>query len=581
MDRSRHPVLRVFHSSSCASLAGLLVLAACSTAHYRQSADKEASRAIAGKAAAVPNMDPHFTIEQTNGIALGALPASTNAPDFLGADGSSERGAPVMSLERALELAVRHSRLYQTRKEEVFQEALDLTLARHQFTPLFSANATAEYEVGTVQALEARLDPVTGQLVPVLSDNLVERNSVRADGSVDASWLIRDVGRITAAFTTDFFQFLTGNPGTIASSQVSGTFLRPLWRNAGFKAEMEGLDVAERSLLYALRDFTRFRKQFSVDVAAAYYRVLQARDSARNTYLAYQNFKRSAERTRALEKEGRVKMAELGRLEQQELSQETLWISGIRSYKLALDTFKILLGLSTDTNIVLDESELERLAIVHPKILQDGAIQIALASRLDLQNLRQQHEDTARAISVRANFLKPQVDLAASAGFSSKQESVARFPVPDIDRYHWNAGLNLDPGFDRKAERNAYRSALIRHEQSARAIEEAEDSIKLQVRDDLRTLDQDRRSYENSELGVDLAKRRLEEQNLLAELGRGRAQDQVDAQNDLTAAKNQRTQALVEHTIARLRFWEHLGILYIKDSGQWRETPDAELPQNR
>jgi hypothetical protein len=62
------------------------------------------------------------------------------------------------------------------------------------------------------------------------------------------------------------------------------------------------------------------------------------------------------------------------------------------------------------------------------------------------------------------------------------------------------------------------------------------------------------------------------EKALLAELGRGRAQDQVDAQNDLTAAKNQRTQTLVDHTVARLRFWEHMGILFIKERGQWQDV---------
>src|SRR5205814_3384712 len=47
---------------------------------------------------------------------------------------------------------------------------------------------------------------------------------------------------------------------------------------------------------------------------------------------------------------------------------------------------------------------------------------------------------------------------------------------------------------------------------------------------------------------VKIAERRVEEQNLLAELGRAKAQDQVDAQNDLVSSKNQRTQALVGHT---------------------------------
>lgn len=569
-------MLHLRTSFGCIVLLGLLLVPGCSTGFYRRSADKEVARTIAQKSPAVPNMDPHFTIEQTNVLSLQGLPHSTNVPAFLGNDGVREQGAPVLSLERALETSVNHSRIYQSRKEVVYLEALDLALTRHQFTPIFDANGSAEYEVGTVQVVEPRVDPVTGQLVPVVSDTLVERNSVRGSGAIRASWLIRDVGRISTALTTDFFRFLKGEPGTIASSQVGANFIRPLWRNAGFKVEMEQLTLAERQLLYSLRDFTRFRKQFSVDVASSYYRVLQSRDAARNTYLGYQNFKRSAERTRALVKEGRVKLAELGRLEQQELSQETLWVAAVRNYKLALDNFKIQLGLSTDAAIILDEMELDQLGIIHPNIAMEDAISVAMASRLDLQNLRQQHEDTGRAIQVAESLLKPQINLVASAGFDSKQQTMARLPVPDIDRYRWSAGFNVDPGLDRKAERNTYRTALIRHEQSARSIVEAEDTIKLQVREDLRTLEQDKRSFENSELGVKLAERRLEEQRLLAELGRGRAQDEVDAQNDLTAAKNQRTQALVEHTIARLRFWEHLGILFIKEDGRWQETPDVK-----
>ena len=37
------------------------------------------------------------------------------------------------------------------------------------------------------------------------------------------------------------------------------------------------------------------------------------------------------------------------------------------------------------------------------------------------------------------------------------------------------------------------------------------------------------------------------------------------------------TQALVAHTIARLQFWNNLGIIYIKDNGQWEEITNAKL----
>jgi outer membrane protein TolC len=558
-------------------LAAVLFLGAgCSPERYRKSADRETGRIIAGKSPQVPNMDPNFTIEQAPPPSLEGLPTSPQAPDFLGAEGQVEKGAPILSLEETLDIAVRNSRIYQSRKEQVYLQALSLTLARHQFTPLFAARGSAAYVVNTVEVQGFEVDPSTGEPRPVTSDQLVERGSIEGNGSINASWLIRDVGRISAAFTKDFFRFLTGDPATLNRSQLAATFTRPLLQNAGFKAEIENLTLAERETLYALRDFVRFRKQFSVDVAAAYYRVLQNRDTARNTYLALQSFRKSATRTRALVDEGRVKLAELGRLQQQELSQETAWIATIRSYKLALDSLKILLGLSTDANLVLDERELRELKILHPDISVEDAIRVALASRLDLQNLGNEVEDAQRAVALAANGLLPQVDLRADAGISSAQDQHTGLALPELDRYRWSAGFDFDLPLDQKLQRNTYRAALIRREQAARALAEAEDTIKLQIREDWRALEQAKRSYENSELGVKLAERRVEEQDLLAEVGRGRAQDQVDAQNDLTAAQNQRTQTLVDHTVARLRFWEHMGILFIKEHGQWEAISDVQ-----
>jgi outer membrane protein TolC len=102
--------------------------------------------------------------------------------------------------------------------------------------------------------------------------------------------------------------------------------------------------------------------------------------------------------------------------------------------------------------------------------------------------------------------------------------------VPDIKRYNWSAGLNVDLPFDRQSERNSYRAALIVEKQTARALEQQADEIRLNVRENWRQLDAAKRNFEIGKLGVNLAERRVEEQNLLAELGRAKAQDQVDAQ---------------------------------------------------
>ena len=89
-------------------LAGLLlvsVLAGCTTRHYRKSADKESYRAIKAKSPKVPNMDPRFTIEQTNLLSFEGLPVTSSAEEFLGLEAERERGAHILNLEEALRLA--------------------------------------------------------------------------------------------------------------------------------------------------------------------------------------------------------------------------------------------------------------------------------------------------------------------------------------------------------------------------------------------------------------------------------------------------------------------------------------------
>ena len=539
----------------------VVAMAGCTSAHYRNAADRAAYGVLRQKAPLVKNTDPAFTIEQTNAIVLGNFPVITNVVDYLGPDGETERGARVLRLEDALSLAVNHSRSYQSRKEQLYLSALSLTLARHQFTPLFSSSGQGTYNA-------------TATETPSLSDHFVEDRSVSANGSVGENWLIRDVGRITTAFTADFLRFVSGDPRLATSSRLSATFVRPLWRDAGFKSDMENLTQAERSLLYDLRSFTQFRKDFSVQVATAYYNVLGNRDGVRNSYLNLQTSHKNADRTRALAQECRVAGTDLGRQEQQELTAESSWINAVRSYKQALDNFKILLGLKVDANLVLDDGELAALQIRHPDLSVDDSIQLALASRLDYMTIKDQLADAERKVKVAENMLKPRVNLTGGASLDSDPNK--NYSLPDPQRYSWNAGLDVDPGLDRTADRNSYRSVLISRNRAARTLEEQEDQIKLQVRDSWRTLDQAKRNYEISEIGVRLAERRVEEQSLLAEWGRSKAQDQVDAQNALIDSKNQRTQALVTHTIARLQFWNNMGILYIKPNGQWEEVANAK-----
>jgi outer membrane protein TolC len=592
-------------------LVGLLLLGGCSRAKYKERADAETYTIIADKSADVPNAEESFSIDQDAGAAwLEGLPTLDGADPALGDADAETGGAVIVPLERALLIAVRNNRGYQNRKESLYLAALGLTLERHRYTPIFGGGAGADYAttasdqarasdfsralsegrevIGGIEAVTgtpaqllrnyADLVESAGNLagVDATTTDIVREQQVGGSTGFDVNLLLRGGGRLALGLTSNFLRFTTGDARAASSTVIDAAFSQPLWRGAGRLVNLERLTQAERDVLYAVRDYTQFRKDFVVDVCSAYYRVLQNRDIARNAWESYESFQQSVTRERAFAQEGRRTVAALGRLEQAELDNQNRWINAVRSYRESLDQFKIQLGLSTDTNLVLDSAELDALratGLQHPEIAVGDAIAVALEARLDLWNERDRSDDAARRIQVAANALGPQVDLLV--GGQLRSDGPDNFLSFDARRTALDAGVDVDLPLDRKAERNSYRAALIAHERALREYSLAEDNVKLEVRQGWRDLEQARRNYEVAQRSVELNQRRVEEQQLLSELGRATAQDLVDAQNDLTQSQNNLTAALVSHTVARLAFWRDMGLLYIKPNGQWEEVSDA------
>lgn len=587
-----------------------MLLAGCATTHYRESADKETYQIIQEKAPAVPGMDPDFTIDQDkewdplDGLALVA-----ETDPALGEDNELE--AHIVPLERALAIAVRRSRSYQSQRESLYLQALSLTLDRHDYTPIFSGSMSGDYARSTSDITRAtdfsaaldgandiidEIETLTGTPATMLNNyaalvgaagtlagvdgvqtDIVDERSVSGGTSFGASVLLKGGGRFAVNLTSDFLRFLTGDDRVSTSSALAASFTQPILRGAGRKIAAEQLTQSERNVLYSLRSFTRYRKEFSVDICSRYYGVLQARDRLTNNYNSYLRFQENLKLQRALAAEGRKSQSELGLLEQAELNARSRWINSLQSYKSSLDNFKIQLGLSTDAAIVLDTTELDRLreaGLKHPENLTvEDAIQVALATRLDFYNARDESIDAERRVAVAVDSLKPGLDLVVTG--SANSSGADNFQELDFRRGRWSAGLDLDLPFDQKAERNSYRAALIRYESALRELSLAEDNVKLDVRGAWRDLEQARLNYEIAEVSLKLSERRVEEQELLAEIGRATTRDLVDAQDDLTSARNSLTDALVSHTISRLGFWRDMGILFIKEDGQWEEVSDV------
>ncbi|MBX7257163.1 MAG: TolC family protein [Candidatus Hydrogenedentes bacterium] len=147
-------------------ITGILCAIGCSTTHYKERADREVYSIIKAKSGDVPGMPEEFNIEKASEDPVKDLPGAEQPPEFLGEMGQTESGAQVLSLEKALQIAVTNSRTYQNQKELLYLQALSLTLDRHRFTPIFSAGGSARYNRSTQDISKLSATGELAQAIP-------------------------------------------------------------------------------------------------------------------------------------------------------------------------------------------------------------------------------------------------------------------------------------------------------------------------------------------------------------------------------------------------------------------------------
>jgi len=353
------------------------------------------------------------------------------------------------------------------------------------------------------------------------------------------------------------------DPGHVLGARLEA----PLLAGSAPRIVKEPLTQAERDVVYAARSFESFRRDFSLDVASLLYAVLQQRDRIKNEEANYQRLSDLSRRNEALAEAGRMTDVQVDQARQQELSSKNALVLQQQRYTDLLDDFKLFLGLPIETDLSLDQSELDRLVEmgIQEIELDSAALErLALEQRLDYQTTRDRLEDAGRRVRVTADRLRADLDVTVGANASTIEGRPFGIRSEEL---LWSLGVSYDLPIQRVAERNAYRSALIAQRAAQRAVDESGDSIRVRVRDDQRQLRSTLETYSIQTVGVELAERRVESANLNLEAGRASTRDLLETQDDLVAAQNAVTSALIDFYLARLDLYRDLELLRVTEEG--------------
>ena len=527
--------------SLCRALGIIIIfgLIGCSPEQYKAEADKEVYQIIDNKWRDEFGHKSNYIISDSN------VPPS---PEDLRVE-LAVPASGVITLAQAVAIATAYNREYQKQKEQLYLQALDLTLARHQFARRWFGTIDAKYNRDS------------------------EDEYVNSDDGAGFRQLLADGAMISIDIAMDWTRFLTGDPRTSLASLLRAEASQPLLRGRGRQVVQENLTQAERDVLYQIRSFNRYRQDFVVSIADAYYRVLELKSSVTNAENSYYRFVESRKRLQIEAEAGQARPFDVDEAGQQALNAENRWVQAQQNYERALDEFKVTLSLPPDAEIELDENELkalEEIGIIEPGYELDEAVETAFLRRLDLANSRDRVDDEARKVMVAAHNLGIELNLIGSAGVGSTPET--DFDRLQFHRGNYSLGLeSKDLGLDRKEERNAYREALIKLEQQQRQYEIERDRMELDVRQALRALKAEAERYRIQKMALNLAERRLETQQLLLEIGQSNVRLLLESQGALLEAQDDVTRALVAHAVAKLGFFRDIGILQVRPDGMWEQ----------
>ncbi len=453
--------------------------------------------------------------------------------------------ALVLDLPGALRQAQLTAREFLSAEEDYILAAIRLLIERHRWEPRLFATSTVGVSGGWDDG------------VPRSALNIVNELSARRQlpfgGEVAARWVWQAA--------EDLRSNVSGRYRQSSAIVLDGNI--PLLRGAGWVAQ-ESLIQSERNLVYAARDFEEFRRNLFVSIASDYFGLLQQLDGIESQEQQLRSFEALEARQKAWYDAGKLPEIDVNLAANNTLNARASLANRRESYVLALDRFKVRLGLPVRQAVVIKPFEL---TIPEPDVTMTAATELALSYRLDLQNQRDRLDDARRQVRVARNNLLPDLDLAAGVTFPTEEDAREGGMVYELDDTRYNASLTFGLPLDREIERLQLRAAMIAQQSAERAFARFRDEVILDARARVREIERARFNLVLAEKRVEITKRRAEEQEIRAD--EVDTQARVDTATDLLNAEQARDQARTDLRNSVLN--------YLLATGQLRVARDGTI----
>ena len=453
-----------------------------------------------------------------------------------------------LGLVEAIQFATTNSLEYVNAEEDYLIAALALLIEEHKWEPRFFNEFRLDSEIGDFAGLEGRFDSA----LTIVNDFGVSQR-LPMGGEVSASLIASTTNLL------DNFFFSNGEYADNVDLVLSADI--PLLRGAG-NTVREPLIQAKRNLVYAARAFETFRRTYYLNLVTNYLNLVVQQQSIENARRSVALFQQVEKRSSALVEAGRLEpfQADLAK-------QDTLFeidrLGGLEErYRLAVDQFKLLIGMATESPVIIKK---EMLDLDAPEITPDEAVLIALRLRLEVQTERDRIDDLRRKVDLAKNGLLSDLDLNGSVlvPFADPTNNIGFDLSPD--EVSFGVGLTFSAALDRVIEKYQLRQSQIKLEQSIRQYYNARDKVAIEVRSRVRAIERAQFSFLLQERNVGIAENRL--RSIEAAPDRASTRDRTEAVNALRRAEDQRDSAARDLQVAIIEYLGASGRLRVRRDG--------------
>jgi len=316
--------------------------------------------------------------------------------------------------------------------------------------------------------------------------------------------------------------------------------------------------------VYAARRFEQFRRDFLFGITQDFLDLVVQQQSVTNALRQVDQLREVEARERSLYEAGRTPLFQAALAEQSTVAALDSLNNRREAYLLAVDRFKVRLGMAIEQRVEIVPSSLE---LPIPDVTLEQAVQAGLAYRLDLQTRRDVVDDARRGLDNARNGLLPDLNLAGSVSVPTDESETRAGLDLDGGDTDWQAGITFGLPLDREIERIRVRTAQISLEREVRGYDEFRDEVTVAIRGSVRDIDRARYALQIQERNIEIGEDRVA--SIQAAPDRATARDASDAANELLVAQDARDSAKRDLEVAIIR--------YLLQTGQLRVTPEGLL----